>query len=222
MNTFQDCLKQLHRLRVTDFSIPFGFHSFLNIYFHIALLASMSVHPTLPKFSLFSSVLFLHCILFLPQISSKVQVVEFVEAEPTKFLLATGDHKLHFKAATLEEKQQWVRTLRSAIIKKSGEPSKLSVPSVAVPTLGISNGKESPIGSSDVKQMNGLAVISPSSEWALSKSPSPQASPELSRKRSMSEEMLLGPPMSGETRGRSLSPQAKENDQVCTYVCVYV
>ena len=55
-------------------------------------------------------------------------------------------------------------------------------------------------------------------ELALSKSSSSQASPQLSRKRSMSEEMLLGPAMSEESRVWSLSHQVKEYDQLCMFI----
>ena len=153
------------------------------------------------------------CVCLCVQLSHKVQVIEFMEAEPTKFILATSDQKLHFKAPTLEEKQRWVRVLRSSIVKKSNEAAKLTVPSVAVPVPPISNGVVSPSGSAvDFKQVNGISRLS--TDWERSKTPSPQSSPRLDRKRSMSEEMLLGPPTGGEARGRSASPKSMENDQV--------
>lgn len=45
-----------------------------------------------------------------------MQVVEFVEGEPTKFLLVAGDQRLHLKASSIDEKQQWVKYLRSSIL----------------------------------------------------------------------------------------------------------
>lgn len=48
-------------------------------------------------------------------------MVEFVEGEPNHFILVTGDHRLHFKAAVLEEKQQWVKYLRSSILSMSSQ-----------------------------------------------------------------------------------------------------
>ncbi len=42
--------------------------------------------------------------------------MEFVEGEPTKFLLITGDSRLHLKASSLDEKQHWVKYLRSIIL----------------------------------------------------------------------------------------------------------
>jgi len=46
-------------------------------------------------------------------------VVEFVEGEPNKFLVAAEDHRLHFKASSLEEKQHWVTSIRSSILTMS-------------------------------------------------------------------------------------------------------
>lgn len=157
---------------------------------------------------------------FSSQISHKLQMVEFVEAEPTKFLLVTGDHKLHFKATTLDEKQQWVRVLRSAIMNKCNDVSKLNIPSVAVPSLTPSptpgtSGKETPNGMTDFKKMNGSMVVPVDRTHSKA---SPYASPQPMRKRSMSEEMLLGPPTSGgEQRQRSLTPTLGESDMVCQF-----
>ena len=39
-----------------------------------------------------------------------------MEGEANKFLLVADDHRLQFKASTLEEKQQWVKILRSATL----------------------------------------------------------------------------------------------------------
>lgn len=54
-------------------------------------------------------------------------MIEFVEGEPSKFLLVSGDHRLHFKASGLDEKQQWIKSLRTSILSMSS----LSVPKVA-------------------------------------------------------------------------------------------
>ena len=70
--------------------------------------------------SLFSSFFFFCHFL---KISSRNQIIEFVEGEPTRFLLVTGDQKLHLKAPVLEEKQEWVKILRSAIFSMSSHAS---------------------------------------------------------------------------------------------------
>ncbi len=43
-------------------------------------------------------------------------MVEFIEGEPNKFQLVTPDHRFHFKAPVLDEKQRWVKLLRSLIL----------------------------------------------------------------------------------------------------------
>ena len=53
------------------------------------------------------------------QISAGLQVVEFLEGEPCKFILTTGDHRMSLKANTLEVKNEFVRALRTIILEKS-------------------------------------------------------------------------------------------------------
>ena len=43
---------------------------------------------------------------------------EFLEGEPCKFIVTTGDHKLHFKARTIELKQVWVKVLRTSVLRQ--------------------------------------------------------------------------------------------------------
>ena len=45
-----------------------------------------------------------------------MKVVEFVEGERCKFILTSGDQRLHFKASSLDIKQDWVTALRTAIL----------------------------------------------------------------------------------------------------------
>ena len=52
------------------------------------------------------------------QITSVLQVNEFQEGEPCKFIIASTDQKLHFKASTIESKQLWVKALRTAILER--------------------------------------------------------------------------------------------------------
>ena len=58
------------------------------------------------------------CIFLCHQITSVLQVNEFQEGEPCKFIIASTDQKLHFKASTIESKQLWVRALRTAILER--------------------------------------------------------------------------------------------------------
>ena len=51
-----------------------------------------------------------------PQLNSSVKVIEFVEGERCKFILTSGDQRLHFKASSLDVKQDWVTALRTAIL----------------------------------------------------------------------------------------------------------
>ena len=46
-------------------------------------------------------------------------MVEFVEGEPCKFILSSGDHRIHFKASSLDIKQDWITALRTAILAES-------------------------------------------------------------------------------------------------------
>ena len=45
-----------------------------------------------------------------------MKVIEFVEGERCKFILTSGDQRLHFKASSLDIKQDWVTALRTAIL----------------------------------------------------------------------------------------------------------
>lgn len=45
-----------------------------------------------------------------------MKVVEFVEGERCKFILTSGDQRLHFKASSIDIKQEWVTALRTAIL----------------------------------------------------------------------------------------------------------
>ena len=45
-----------------------------------------------------------------------MKVIEFVEGERCKFILTSGDQRLHFKASSLDVKQDWVTALRTAIL----------------------------------------------------------------------------------------------------------
>ena len=56
------------------------------------------------------------CCLFL-QISTSIQIVELVEGEPCKFALLTSDNRINLKSSSVEIKQEWVRALRSTILK---------------------------------------------------------------------------------------------------------
>ena len=43
-------------------------------------------------------------------------MIEFVEGERCKFILTSGDQRLHFKASSIDIKQEWVTALRTAIL----------------------------------------------------------------------------------------------------------
>lgn len=75
----------------------------------------------------------------LPQITPKVQILEFVEGEPHKFHLVTSDTRLHIKAPNLDEKQQWVKYLRSSILglNTQATPTKTDRSGSGVATKGL-------------------------------------------------------------------------------------
>jgi thioesterase domain-containing protein len=50
-------------------------------------------------------------------LSAAVQVIEFIEGEPCKFALFTSDHRMHLKASSVDVKNQWIRFLRTAVMK---------------------------------------------------------------------------------------------------------
>ena len=50
-------------------------------------------------------------------------MLEFIEGEPCKFALVTGDSRLHLKASSVDIKHEWVRSLRSSILEKTTETS---------------------------------------------------------------------------------------------------
>ena len=62
------------------------------------------------------------------KLNSGVKVIEFVEGEACKFILSSGDHKLHFKAYSLDIKQHWVTALRTAILAEASSNTKNNKP----------------------------------------------------------------------------------------------
>lgn len=50
-------------------------------------------------------------------LTAGVQVVEFLENEPCKFALFTSDHRIHLRASSVDIKQAWIKSLRTAIHK---------------------------------------------------------------------------------------------------------
>ena len=51
------------------------------------------------------------------QLTAGVQVVEFLENEACKFALFTSDHRIHLRASSVDIKQAWIKSLRTAIHK---------------------------------------------------------------------------------------------------------
>ena len=99
-------------------------------------------------------------------------MVEFVEGERCKFILTSGDQRLHFKASSLDVKQDWVTALRTAILAKSRTKQPGAKSNIMAVTLSIE--KPHPSGQNGgLLQENGwvrdLHVPSPSP------SPSPSA-----------------------------------------------
>ena len=90
-----------------------------------------------------------------------MKVVEFVEGEPCKFILSSGDHRIHFKASSLDVKQHWITALRTAILaksskhgKKKNKPSNMSVATLSVeqphPSGQMGDGVENGWGQRDI------------------------------------------------------------------------
>lgn len=146
-----------------------------------------------------------------PQINPKVQVVEFVEGDPNKFLLVAGDHRLHFKASTIEEKQKWIRYLRSSILSKNSQNSAKMERDTSKGYLELDNSSRSlhpsPLSSPyhkrkeiDTSPSSKEVSLSPSTKRKeVSHSPSPQRkevgpSPSAQRKE-------LGPSPSPQRKG---------------------
>lgn len=77
--------------------------------------------------------------LHLFQVTAGVQVLEFIEGEPCKFALFTSDHRMHFRASTIESKQRWVKSLRIAIHKHVQEEDISRVRSLTESVRGRSN-----------------------------------------------------------------------------------
>ena len=46
-------------------------------------------------------------------------MVEFFEADPCRFGIASGDHRINLKAVSIDVKQEWVKSLRTAVLNKS-------------------------------------------------------------------------------------------------------
>ena len=68
---------------------------------------------------------------------------EFLEGEPCKFIVTTGDHKLHFRANTIESKQIWVKVLRTSVLRQrthsfGGALAQLSMSLLSVESSGLS------------------------------------------------------------------------------------
>ena len=60
-------------------------------------------------------------------------MLEFIEGEPSKFALVTGDSRIYLKASSVDVKHSWVKTLRLSILEKTTVDQK-------TPTIMEANG----------------------------------------------------------------------------------